>query len=575
MTSALQLLGVQALLGTSRRTPELPVSDDPCGQMLGELAVPASAEADKESDELRLLRGAGVLFVCGQAGYLPSALNVEDVMLPPPCPHEDRPMLPERDAVTELYRTIFSEKNVRLQRESLRYLDARGTVLPPSLLVAALNLGRVNRSLRPLLARVIGERGLWLASLNPDWNLFAVSTTGKLNPEAWEHGRPAQRQAYFLGAREENPGQARELFLQDMKSMDAAERNTMLSLFSAGLSMEDEDVLEDLLRTDRSRDVRHTAADLLARLPDSRYVARMGERLLACMKHALEPEADPMQRNHGGELRHTAGLFGRLSGNRSAARAGEGLLARMKHAFKSEADPQLRSDAREFFAPPESYDASWAADLIGEKSTIKAFGPRAFWLYRMAVSVPLSWWTKHTGRTPEELIALTEHSEWKNAIRCAWGDALIRDPDPDWARAMLACGGIWECAVRRDLDQMDLLCLLLPEEREKERVRRLTPENLVPMLTKALAPEGEDYVMSREFAQRIFDVLRIRLSRKNRDYELGGILTELAQLLPADMLDENAHPLSFKEGERPDLEEALAAFSVIVLRRRALCAYFS
>ena len=247
----------------------------------------------------------------------------------------------------------------------------------------------------------------------------------------------------------------------------------------------------------------------------------------------------------------------------------------MKHAFKSEADPQLRSDAREFFAPPESYDASWAADLIGEKSTIKAFGPRAFWLYRMAVSVPLSWWTKHTGRTPEELIALTEHSEWKNAIRCAWGDALIRDPDPDWARAMLACGGIWECAVRRDLDQMDLLCLLLPEEREKERVRRLTPENLVPMLTKALAPEGEDYVMSREFAQRIFDVLRIRLSRKNRDYELGGILTELAQLLPADMLDENAHPLSFKEGERPDLEEALAAFSVIVLRRRALCAYFS
>lgn len=132
---------------------------------------------------------------------------------------------------------------------------------------------------------------------------------------------------------------------------------------------------------------------------------------------------------------------------------------------------------------------------------------------------------------------------------------------------MLACGGIWECAVRRDLDQMDLLCLLLPEEREKERVRRLTPENLVPMLTKALAPEGEDYVMSREFAQRIFDVLRIRLSRKNRDYELGGILTELAQLLPADMLDENAHPLSFKEGERPDLEEALAAFSVIVLRQ--------
>ena len=43
---------------------------------------------------------------------------------------------------------------------------------------------------------------------------------------------------------------------------------------------------------------------------------------------------------------------------------------------------------KEFIVPPESYDPSWAEDLITEKSPLSRFGPRAGWLYQMASAVP-------------------------------------------------------------------------------------------------------------------------------------------------------------------------------------------
>lgn len=102
--------------------------------------------------------------------------------------------------------------------------------------------------------------------------------------------------------------------------------------------MEDEDLLERLLRKDRGREVRRTAAALLARLPESRLVARMGERLLACMTERAAPEAEGSSWT-GGLCRAASGLFRRL-----------------------------KAEREEPFAPPETYDPAWAADLVSEKS---------------------------------------------------------------------------------------------------------------------------------------------------------------------------------------------------------------
>ena len=187
MNTILHQLGAQALFGTARRAPELPVGDTPAGLLLRDLtsAAGASGGAGADPDEAArlLLRGAGVLAVCALAGHTPAASEAGDIP-PSPCPAETRPVLPEGSPAIDLCREIFSGGSVRLQWEALQYLDERGMTLAPSLLVPALGMGRRNSALRPLLARLVGERGLWLAALNPEWKFFAASSAGEPDPEA-------------------------------------------------------------------------------------------------------------------------------------------------------------------------------------------------------------------------------------------------------------------------------------------------------------------------------------------------------------------------------------------------------
>lgn len=554
MNATLRLLGAQALLGTARRAPEFPVADTPPGRLLRDLAGAAGdGSADPEAAARLLLRGAGVLTLCARAGYVPPAAGEGDAA-PPVCPAESRAVLSEGSPAVDLCRDIFGGRLVRLQWEAMTYLAERGMVLPPSLLAPALNMGRWSSAVRPMLARVIGERGLWLAALNPDWNLFATSAAGEPDPDAWEHGRPAQRQAYFQAVRERDPARARELFEQDMNAMDATERNALLDLFSIGLSMEDEDLLERLLRRDRGREVRRTAAALLARLPESRLVARMGERLLACMEEGADPSAREASR--AGSL--TGGL----------RRAASGLFRRLK------------AEKTEPFAPPETFDPAWAADLVSEKSPHKRFGPRAWWLYQMAAGVPLSWWTEHSGKRPADLLALAARSEWKDALLTAWIDVLRRAPNSEWARALLESGqGDGAHPGGGKSARFDLVAMLPPEEQEAERIRRVTPETLGELLNGPHAPADPGYRMSPELADRAVAAARARLTATGRDYGMTSLLRELALVLPVDRLDAAARVLGEAAGTSGDASprygEALGEFSALALRRRTLRACFS
>ena len=244
MDPRLRLFGSLALLGTSRRTPSFPESEFPAGTLIRELAD--GADASPESAARVMLCGAGALFVCGRAGHEPASVEGAPEQ-PGLCPEEARAVLPENAPVADLMGEIFRAGALRLQWEALSQLERRGMVLPHSLLVPALAMGRSTPVLRPLLARTVGVRGLWLASLNPDWRMFAASSEGEPDMDAWEHGRPMQRQAFFLAVRTSEPVRARELFEKDLASMDASERNSLLGLFVHGLSGDDEDLLERLL----------------------------------------------------------------------------------------------------------------------------------------------------------------------------------------------------------------------------------------------------------------------------------------------------------------------------------------
>ena len=542
MDSRLRVFGSCALLGTSRRQPSFPEAEFPSGTVIRELAD--SADASPELSARTLLRGAGALFLCGRAGYQPPKAG-ENMTIPGRAPDEVRKMLPEDAPVTDMCGEIFRGSQRRLQWEVLAGLEARGMALPHSLLVPALVMGRAAPSLRPLLARTAGARGLWLASLNPDWSMFATSSADdELEVDVWEHGRPMQRQAFFLAARKKNPSWARELFEQDFSSMDAAERNSLLGLFEHGLSGEDEELLERLLFKDRSREVKKTAASLLSRLPDSRYVTRMGERLCSCMEAFLSAPAP-------------SGLSGVLRAAAAAVGLGNGSV---------------------FITPPESYDKSWAEDLITEKSPFSQFGPRAGWLYQMAAAVPPSWWTKITGRSADEVLAIAGRSEWKKPLHMAFGDAVLRTKDADFARAMLKdmkSGGVWPSSSGRSLDAFALAAMLDREEREKEWEKLLSADTFTALLQDIRTRQELDYRMSPSLAAKAVGLLKDRAaSARGRDYAFSYVVDELAAVLPLEALQDacaalDALPENSVTGDISD------RFCAVARQRLTLGAYFS
>lgn len=542
MDSRLRLFGSLALLGTDRRSPSFPESEFPAGSLIRELADAGGALP--ESSARTLLRSSGVLFVCDRAGWLPLASD-DEASVPERSPEEHRAMLPEGLPVTDAYGEIFRSGQLRLQWEALSYLKEKDMVLPCSLLVPALVMGRGAPALRPLLFRTVGERGLWLAALNPDWRMFAASSGTEPDMDAWDHGRPMQRQAFLAAMRAKDPTRARELFEKDMAGMDASERNTLLGLFVHGLGMDDEDMLERLLAGDRSREVRKTAASLLSRLPGSRYVARMGERLSSCMEAFLSA---PAPSGLSGLLRAAAAVVG-------------------------------RADKTEFITPPENYDKAWAGDLISEKSPFSQFGQRAGWLYQMAVAVPLSWWTERTGKTPEELLALSERSEWKKPLQTAWGDAQLRCRDADWARAMLDVmkrGGEWPSSSGGRLDVFQLAGMLEGEEREKAWESVLSADSLSAFLMDIRTRQELDYRMSPALAEKAVAALKARLTSAagRRDYLLSSVVDELAMVLPAGYLEDVQQMLS-SLSDNPLSGAVSDRFSAVALQRRTLCAYFS
>ncbi|MDG4865551.1 DUF5691 domain-containing protein, partial [Streptomyces sp. T-3] len=139
-------------------------------------------------------------------------------------------------------------------------------------------------------------RALWLARLNPDWK-FALRTApgGSALPSPedtaavqrlWDEGLFAERVALLAAVRAHDAQAARELLAATWAKERAEDRLMFLDSLRTGLSDADEPFLEQAL-SDRSRNVRSTAAELLSALPGSALAARMADRAASCI--ALDP----------------------------------------------------------------------------------------------------------------------------------------------------------------------------------------------------------------------------------------------------------------------------------------------
>ncbi|MFF3321431.1 DUF5691 domain-containing protein [Streptomyces sp. NPDC002889] len=383
-TSAWEELVTAALLGTDRRTP----SPD---------LMPPGKDAP-----VALLDAAALHTVRRRAGLEPAVAAAR----PEAAPHDGRPALPApaRRRLAQLLadRSVPSGGGRRgtapdlteLLPQWLAAANERGFQAPPPLLPALLDAARARTDLRPQALAFAGVRGLWLARLNPEWK-FALrgGSAGSALPDTgdtegverlWQEGLFAERVALLTAVRAHDAGAALSLLSATWATERAEDRLMFLDSLRAGLSDADETFLEQAL-SDRSRNVRATAAELLSALPGSALAGRMAARAASCV--ALD---------HGGD-------------------GGAEITVEAPH----ECDADMQRDGV-VPAPPSGR------------------GERSWWLGQLVESAPLSVWPDRLGgRPPEEIVALPVADDWDDELHAAWCRAAVRQRDAAWSRALL------------------------------------------------------------------------------------------------------------------------------------------
>jgi hypothetical protein len=522
--SLLQPLSAQALLGTDRSPSSSWHSGDAAVDAL--IAAIASQAAGAEHEgAVRMLRSAGALAICARAGYEPIR---SDAPLAPACAAERRDAAPGGDFGV-LLAQIFSDAPQRLRREALAMLDACQRLVPPRLLPQLLEAARQTPDLREPLASVMGERGRWLAQQNPRWNLFATDSSGTLDIQAWEDGRLEQRVAYLTQLRSQDADRARTLLAENLGSMAAAERAALLDTLATGLSPRDEDFI-DQLRSDRSKEVRQIAKSLLVRLPASRYVTRMTERLAGCLT-----------------TRRT-------------------LLMRTTLAIE----------------PPETFMPDWKDDGIEEvKPQNEKLGQRAWWLFQIARTVPLSWWQTRTGLAPDALLDWARRTDWEAPLLCAWLEVLQRERDPLWAHALLTRAQDTRAASPApDIDPFALVDMLEPRLREEHwrawlaGTRQETPTHsfsaLLDRIQTSLPPHYPGFPV--QFGRVVIEHAHAWATRALvvHDYAFRRALIDLACLLPPELFDEALRNWPRDPQGFPCCDGPMTQFSITLAQRKQL-----
>ncbi|WP_433546100.1 DUF5691 domain-containing protein [Streptomyces sp. CA-294286] len=361
-----------------------------------------SRSGPRKDPPLVLLDAAALHTVRRRAALLPATAGPPVPVAPP----DPRPALPPaaRRRLAQLLADRAAPAQAAGRRGSapdltellpqwLAAANLRRFQAPPALLPALLDAARARTDLRPQALEFAGTRGLWLARLNPEWKFALRGTAGGAtlpdvrDAEAvrnlWEEGLFAERVGLLGAVRAADPSAARTLLASTWPNERAEDRLMFLDSFRAGLSAADEEFLERAL-SDRSRNVRSVAAELLSALPASAFAGRMAARATSCV--GLDRTGD------------SGGIVVEAPHECDAAMQRDGIVAK----------------------PPAGR------------------GERSWWLGQLVESAPLRAWTARLGgRTAQDVVALPVSDGWQEELHAAWCRAAIRQGDAQWARALL------------------------------------------------------------------------------------------------------------------------------------------
>jgi len=356
-----QLLRV-ALLGTRQSGETIP--------SLADLPAP-------EAVEEQALLAAGSLGLVRKAGLKALEATAFDVS---PAPAETLPTLGlnGRDALGQL----LNDRYPAMLADYLVSLAQAGRRVPHQQLVPLVNYARTRPELHAPTAGVLGQRGLWLVRLNPEWQPLLASAA---TPDAadWETGKLRQRQNYLQVLHRQDSDQARALLAATLPQEPAKTQAALLAALAPTLSAADAPLLEQYLGS-KSKEVRQTVAPLLVRTPGNTLVERLWQRAVPYL-----------------ELKKP--LLGR--------KKLEGSL-------------------------PDTWSAEWQADGIEQKDNRYA-GEKAAWLGQLLALIPPERWSAHWNIDPADLLELATDKEWTSLLLPAWKQALLLHRSKAWTLAYL------------------------------------------------------------------------------------------------------------------------------------------
>jgi hypothetical protein len=341
---------------------------------------------DAGDDQARLLHGAAVISRARRAGYRPP----EAGQWTAPVAAEDDHRTQVCPAAEWRLAELLSAAEYDLIAEWLRCLAALDRVLrPPDALVPALLTAAAGRpALRARLLPVLGPLAKWLAGFNDEWAWACGTGVPGGVPDAasasgvWETGGIDDRRALLGKLRASDPAAGRELVSATWDVDSYRDRATFLAMLAVGLGPDDEPLAERAL-ADRRNEVRRAAADLLARLPGSRYSQRAAARATAAVR---------IER--------------------------QGLRQGLVITIHGKITPEMQADGIDG-SPPRSTGAG------------------AWLLRQMVAAAPAAFWARHTGLEPGDLLGLADRSEWTEPLRAGWTAAAVRDADRAWLLALL------------------------------------------------------------------------------------------------------------------------------------------
>ncbi|NJN47620.1 MAG: hypothetical protein HC808_15350 [Candidatus Competibacteraceae bacterium] len=244
------------------------------------------------------------------------------------------------------------------------------------------------------------------------------------------------------------------------------------------LDMTDEPFLEQAL-DDRSKEVRRTAAELLAQLPDSRLVQRLSECAVQLLHIQLGKE--------------------------------------------------LKRDSIHV-EPPPADNPDWLRDGIDPKSDRphQGLGEQAWRLAQILSTVPPARWCRQWDKLPADIVQATRGNEWRQALLVGWARAALHHRDVAWAETLLS-------ELPDDWAEVKELQHLLPPAHREAYVFKLL-EQLPVTNGRVLSALDSIPVWSERLARTVLTQLRERMTTaKATEWRLRAVLDYFAQHAPPEL----------------------------------------